>query len=147
MSTSNQSPNSNKRKFVTSDVILIALAIYIVIRTPWNNLQPHNLILFLLLVIGFIMRATNKQMPKKVKAAKARAQKAQEEAAAKALLASKNETIEGSTTEMADVVPSEDIIEAVPSEEIAEEPSAKEATPSEPIVSDADTPVEDTDKI
>lgn len=114
MSTSNENKNPDKRSFASTDIILIALTIYILIRTPWDNIQAHHLILFFLLVVGFILRATNKQMPKKTREAQARARKAQEQATKKASLASKNETLEDSTGEVSDAIPSGSLVTSAP---------------------------------
>lgn len=63
----NQTPKSNKRKLSTTDIVLMLLGLFILIRTPWSNMSSFYYLLFFLYIFCIMMRITNlrKQFAKK----------------------------------------------------------------------------------
>ncbi|WP_352400271.1 hypothetical protein [Anaerotignum sp.] len=63
----NKTPNSNKRKLSTTDIVLMLLGLFILIRTPWSNMSSFYYLLFFLYIFCIMMRITNlrKQYAKK----------------------------------------------------------------------------------
>ncbi|MDD4842804.1 MAG: hypothetical protein PHU31_00515 [Anaerotignum sp.] len=59
--------NSNKRKFAATDIILMFLGIFILIKSPWSNMNSFYYLLFFLYIFCIMMRITNvrKQNAKK----------------------------------------------------------------------------------
>lgn len=64
----NQKPDQSKKKFATTDIILMCLGIFILIRTPWSNMNSFYYLLFFLYIFCIMMRLTNirKQHSKKM---------------------------------------------------------------------------------
>ncbi len=63
----NQKPNANKKKFSVTDIVLIALGLFVLIRTPWSDMNSFHYLLFFLYIFCIMMRITNirKQHSKK----------------------------------------------------------------------------------
>ncbi|WP_304509014.1 hypothetical protein [Anaerotignum sp.] len=63
---SNQKPN--KKKHAVTDIILMCLGLFILIRTPWSNMNSFYYLLFFLYIFCIMMRLTNirKQHAKKI---------------------------------------------------------------------------------
>ena len=55
----NQKPKSNKKKFSLTDIILILLGLFVLIRTPWANMNSFHYLLFFLYIFCIMMRITN----------------------------------------------------------------------------------------
>lgn len=64
----NQKPDPNKKKFAVTDIILMCLGPFILIRTPWSNMNSFYYLLFFLYIFCIMMRLTNirKQHAKKM---------------------------------------------------------------------------------
>lgn len=64
------------KKFSTTTIILIVLAIFILLRTPWGALNSFHYLLFCLFIFCLIMRMNNaivrKQKIKKMEKARAK---------------------------------------------------------------------------
>ena len=101
--------NQKKRPYESVDLILVAVTLYVAIRTPWNNMTGFHLIMLCLVLVCIVMRITNKQLPAR-KAAYAKKMREKEEAKkAKALAAlappEEDATVEGTQAEEADEAP------------------------------------------
>ncbi len=51
--------NPDKKKLSTADIILIGVGLYVLIRTPWGNMNSFHYLLFFLYVFCMMMRLTN----------------------------------------------------------------------------------------
>ncbi len=54
-----RSPNSNKKRLSTADIVLICVGLYVLIRTPWGNMNSFHYLLFFLYIFCMMMRLTN----------------------------------------------------------------------------------------
>ena len=61
--------NPDKKKLSTADIVLIGVGLYVLIRTPWGNMNSFHYLLFFLYVFCMMMRLTNirKQQSQKEK--------------------------------------------------------------------------------
>lgn len=51
--------NPDKKKLSTADIILIGVGLYVLIRTPWGNMNSFHYLLFFLYIFCMMMRLTN----------------------------------------------------------------------------------------
>lgn len=138
--------NQKKRPYESVDLILVAVTLYVAIRTPWNNMTGFHLIMLCLVLVCIVMRITNKQLPAR-KAAYAKKMREKEEAKkAKALAAlappEEDATVEGTQAEEADEVPVHTMtidIQDVQDVQDAQSPSAEIEAPQ---TEGTDTPEE-----
>ncbi|NCC16420.1 MAG: hypothetical protein EOM28_08740 [Clostridia bacterium] len=72
-----KAPNSKKRKISTTDIILICLGIFVLVRTPWSNMNSFYYLIFFLYIFCIMMRITNMR---KLNAKKAEMQQKEAEA-------------------------------------------------------------------
>ncbi len=112
----NQIPNRPQRKkMATSDLILIALAVLVMFRVDWSNMNSFHYLILFLLFLCFMLRWSN--MRKAALQQQMRERYKAEFEAEEAKQAAKAALLEG---EAAEAVPTEEMTvdgEAVPAEE------------------------------
>lgn len=76
-------PQKKRRKLTLTDIILYALAVFMLFRVPWNNMNSFHYMLFFLFILCLMLRFSNMRKAAIKEIALQRKREA-EEAAAKA---------------------------------------------------------------
>lgn len=117
--TQNQPPQ--RRKIPLSDLILIALAVLVMFRVDWGNMNSFHYLILFLLVLCFMLRWSNMR-----KAAQRKEALERRRAAEAAAQAEQNALPEGAATAEApaEVAATEDAVSAPSTEAEEEQPEA-----------------------